>query len=338
MIDFAHFGQGPWTASHDSATIFVMKNQQTLQLFNDALSSCSPHRTVSSHVNGATILDAGIATPGSLRAGLLLANICLADSANVEIVPVDSEKFVVAQAVSVQTDQPLVACLGSQYAGWPVQTDDFFAMGSGPMRLFRGKESMLTELQLSESGSDVVGVLESDKPPTESAIEMIANDCGVSAANVHLAIAPSTSIAGSIQVVARSIETAMHKLHELKFDVTKIVSGVGVAPLPPPAKPGDTIGGIGRTNDAMLYGANVTLWVDCDDEAIESVADQVPSSSSRDHGQTFASIFKRYDYDFYKVDPMLFSPAVVTFHNLRSGRTWQSGEISTRLLRESFLS
>jgi len=169
-------------------------------------------------------------------------------------------------------------------------------------------------------------------------IELIAAECGVAADGVHLAVAPSTSIAGSIQVVARSIETALHKLHELKFDVNSVVSASGFAPLPPPAKLGDTVQGIGRTNDAMLYGARVTLWVECDDAAIEAVANDVPSSSSKDHGAPFAEIFKQYNYDFYQVDPLLFSPAVVTISNLRSGRTWSSGRIETEILKRSFLS
>ena len=129
----------------------------------------------------------------------------------------------------------------------------------------------------------------------------------------------------------------MHKLHELEFDVRTVVSGTGCAPLPPPAKPGDMVCGIGRTNDAILYGATVTLWVDHDDDAIASVADQVPSSASRDHGRPFAEVFKEYEYDFYKVDPMLFSPAVVTIHNLRSGKSWTNGQIATEILEKSFL-
>ena len=87
----------------------------------------------------------------------------------------------------------------------------------------------------------------------------------------------------------------------------------------------------------MLYGATVTLWVDADDDAIEAVAANVPSSSSSEHGQPFAKIFKQYEYDFYKVDPLLFSPAVVTIHSLRSGRTWTHGSIETEVLRHSFL-
>ncbi|MGB7325434.1 MAG: methenyltetrahydromethanopterin cyclohydrolase [Rubripirellula sp.] len=320
-----------------------MKNAQTLNelahcLFSQSAENAAVLKCKVASVGSANLIDAGIDTPGSIAAGLMMARLCLGDRANVSLQPADATRFVVSNSIHVQTDHPLAACLGAQYAGWPVQTDDFFAMGSGPMRMFRGREATLKELNLSESGRQVVGVLESDKLPTESAIALIAEQCGVEPSGIHLAVAPSSSIAGSIQVVARSIETAMHKLHELKFDVTSIVSATGNAPLPPPAKPGDMVNGIGRTNDAMLYGAEVVLWVDTDDEAIETVAANVPSSSSKDHGRPFANIFKDYEYDFYKVDPMLFSPAVVTIHNLRSGRTWSHGEIQTDVLRRSFLS
>ena len=107
--------------------------------------------------------------------------------------------------------------------------------------------------------------------------------------------------------------------------------------MPPPAKRGDVINGIGRTNDAILYGATVSIWVDHDDDAIEAVIERVPSGASPDHGQPFAKVFKQYDYDFYKVDPLLFSPAKVSIHNLRSGLTFEAGAIEPKLLEESFL-
>ncbi len=314
-----------------------MLNDSALAIFQLAANDAARIGCAVTTLRETTVLDAGIEVRGSLEAGVILARLCLGDRGNVTICPADANSLVSSIAVLVRTDDPLRACLGAQYAGWPVQSDDFFAMGSGPMRMSRGREEMLKQLRLSESAERVLGVLESDKMPTESSIEMIAQQCGVPTAGVNLAVAPSTSIAGSIQVVARSIETAMHKLHELEFDVTAIVSATGHAPLPPPAKKGDTVGGIGRTNDAMLYGATVTLWVDHEDDAIDHVATQIPSSSSSDHGQPFANIFKQYDYDFYKVDPLLFSPAVVTLHNLRSGRTWSAGRIATDILRQSFL-
>ena len=313
-----------------------MINKQAFTLFCDTLAKASQIGCLRESVDGAQIIDAGIAAPSSLQAGLRLARLCLGDLASVQLYPCDSNLLASENSVYLHTDQPLLACLGAQYAGWPVQTEDFFAMGSGPMRLCRGREEALEHLGLRETCDRVVGVLEADKLPTVPAIRLIAEQCGVSTEGVCLAVAPSTCIAGSLQVVARSVETAMHKLHELKFDVRQIVSASGIAPLPPPCKPGDMVEGIGRTNDAMLYGANVTLWVNANDDQIDHVARQVPSNSSPDHGRPFSAIFKDYEYDFYKVDPMLFSPAVVTIHSLQSGRTWMHGKIETEVLRKSF--
>ncbi|WP_149498544.1 methenyltetrahydromethanopterin cyclohydrolase [Roseiconus lacunae] len=290
-------------------------------------------------IGDANVYDFGVKVDGTLAGGLALAEICLGGLGRVSLVPCDGQRFVSANSIYVQTDAPLVACLGCQYAGWPVQADDYFAMGSGPARLHRGREAMLQKYDLGDSESkSAVVVLEAESFPTESTIALIAEQCGVQAKQLRVCIAPSTSIAGSAQVVARSIETALHKIDELGFDVRRIVSGTGCAPLPPPAKRGDMIGGIGRTNDAMLYGAEVTLYVNCDDEAVESIYEKIPSCSSSDYGRPFAKIFADYDHDFYKVDPMLFSPAVVTVCNLKSGRTFRAGKFLTDVLRESFLS
>lgn len=317
-----------------------MLNEQSYQLYSHAWTHFTRPdvgpRLICRQVGRGWLLDAGVETLGSVEAGLWLARLCLGGAADVTMVPADPERHASDVGVLVRTDDPLRACLGSQYAGWPIQTDDYFAMGSGPMRMFRGREELLEQLGLSESGGRVVGVLESDRPPGPDVIERVAAECNVRPEGVHLAIAPSTSLAGSVQVVARSVETALHKLHALRFDVTSVVSAAGVAPVPPPARSGDTVGGIGRTNDAILYGGRVTLWVDADDPSIDAVAERVPSGSSSDHGRPFADIFKDYEHDFYRVDPLLFSPAVVTFHSLRSGRSWSAGRLETDVLRTSF--
>ena len=113
-----------------------------------------------------------------------------------------------------------------------------------------------------------------------------------------------------------------------------MVSGVGVAPLPPVAA--DDVIGIGRTNDAILYGGRATLWVRADDDQLAAVGPGVPSSASRDHGAPFAEIFERYQRDFYKIDPLLFSPAEIVFHNLRTGRSHTFGRMAPEVLRKSF--
>ena len=291
------------------------------------------HRVQS--VGGGICVDLGVDAGGSLSDGVALAELCTAGLMDVSVTP--SRGLGPGAKVDVRTDHPVEACLATQYAGWPVQTDGYFAMGSGSMRAARGREPMLESLGLvSSTSGPIVGVLESERMPGEDVVALVADHCGVRPGDVRLAVAPSTSLAGTVQVVARTIETAMHKLHELDFDVRTVQSAVGTAPLPPPAAAGDTIGGIGRTNDAILYGGEVFLWVDTTDEAIESVIAGVPSSSSGDHGRPFAEIFRRYDGDFYKVDPMLFSPAVLGIANLRTGHAFTSGQTDPEILRESF--
>src|SRR5262249_56679524 len=146
---------------------------------------------------------------------------------------------------------------------------------------------------------------------------------------------PAASLAGTVQVVARSLETALHKLHELKFDLTQVVSGFGCAPLPPVAA--NELQAIGRTNDAILYGGRVLVWVRADDEQLAEIGPKVPSSASPDYGAPFAEIFQRYGNDFYKIDPMLFSPGQIVFHNLKTGRTHTFGRTAPEVLKRSFL-
>ncbi len=282
----------------------------------------------------ATVLDFGVHTRGSLAAGIALAKLCMADLAEVRIVG-RPEGAVGTASVEVMTDQPVAACLGAQYAGWPFKSGKYFAMASGPMRLKRGREELLSKLQLSDPDADVaVGVLESDALPSDSALAAMIEECNIPAQRLLLAVAPTQSIAGTLQVVARSVETAMHKLDELKFDVQSVLSGFGSAPLPPPAK--DTMGAIGRTNDAILYGGRVTLWVDAPAEEIQRIGPLVPSLASRDFGRPFAHIFADYGYDFYKIDPLLFSPAEITFINLREGTTQTFGQTHPQILTQSF--
>ena len=168
--------------------------------------------------------------------------------------------------------------------------------------------------------------------PRNEVAAKIAIDCKVPPENVFLVWAGPASIAGTFQVVARSLETALHKLHELKFDLQKVVSGYGVAPLPPIAK--DDLTAIGWTNDAVLYGGEVTFWVHADDDELHHIGPKVPSNASADFGEPFAQIFHRYNGDFYKIDPQLFSPAVVTFVNLSSGRTHRFGNLQPGVLQQ----
>ena len=281
---------------------------------------------------GARVIDCGVHLPGGLEAGRALAEVAMADLGRVEFVPRRAD-LGAGLAVLVRTDHPLAACMAAQYAGWPIAGEKFFAMGSGPMRVLRGREELLEHIGWKEQASQAVGVLECAKLPSGEVCEHVASECHVDVEHLTLLVAPTASLAGTIQVVARSVETTLHKLHELKFDLSRIVSAAGSAPLPPIAA--DDLTAIGRTNDAILYGGDVTLWVRGDDEDLRTLGPQIPSSSSSDFGQPFADLFERYDRDFYKIDPLLFSPALVTLINLETGCRHEFGKLRPDILARS---
>lgn len=286
------------------------------------------------HVVGqARVLDCGIGVLGGIQAGLGLARVCLAGRAEVSLVP-GTIDGVAGPAIQVRSDDPVRACMASQYAGWQIAVGKYFAMGSGPMRARYGKEALYEQVPGAEKSEVAVGVLETRKLPTEEVIAYLVERLQVAAERVMLLCAPTGSLAGTVQVVARSLETALHKLHELKFDLGQVVSGYGVAPMPPIAS--DDLQGIGWTNDAILYGGRVTVWVRGEDEQLAEVGPRVPSSASGDHGAPFAEIFERYHRDFYKIDPHLFSPAEITLCNLKSGRRFVFGRVEPEILAKSF--
>ncbi|MCX5661875.1 MAG: methenyltetrahydromethanopterin cyclohydrolase [Planctomycetota bacterium] len=285
-------------------------------------------------VGGATVIDAGVDQPGSLAAGVLLARACLADLGDVTLVPgqVGSAPL---PTVVVHTANPVAACMASQYAGWRISVGDYFAMGSGPMRAARGTEPLFDDIGHRESPGLAVGVLEAGKLPGEAVVAEMAQKLKIPADRITLLVARTASLAGGTQVVARSVETALHKLHELKFDLKRVVGGFGSAPLPPVAK--HDMAAIGRTNDAVLYGGQVTLFVTGDDESLAKIVAAMPSSASRDYGQPFYVTFKRYGFDFYKLDPLLFSPAVVSLQNIGTGKVHTAGQVNHEVLALSFL-
>lgn len=309
-------------------------NRRAAQLFQSAALRADELKIAThTRADGGQTLDFGIAAPGGLEAGRVLAEICLSGLGKVNVVPATAD-LPTHLAVAVRTDEPVAACLRSQYAGWQIAGEKFFAMGSGPMRAAAGREEVIKELGGKEPAQLVVGVLETRKLPPEGVVAELAEKCGVPPSGVLLAAAPTASFAGTIQVVARSVETALHKMHELGFDVNRVVAGYGVAPLPPIGR--DDLVAIGWTNDAVLYGGTVQLWVRGDDESLAEIGPRVPSCSSNAYGQTFARLFEQAGHDFYKLDPHLFSPAVVTFNNLDTGRVFRFGQLNRQVLSESF--
>ncbi len=308
-------------------------NRQALDVSRELFDAAERLRVGKHRVASARVLDCGIEAAGGLQAGKILSEVCLAGLGRVELVA-GPANLSAGPFVQVTTDHPVAGCMASQYAGWEVKVGDFFAMGSGPMRAAANREAIFEDIGYAEKTEVAVGVLETRSMPTPKVVAMLADACGVLERDLVLLIAPTASQAGNVQVVARSVETAMHKLYELGFDLDRVQSGWGIAPLPPVA--GDDLAAIGRSNDAILYGSEVTLWIEGDDASLEQVGPQVPSNSSADHGEPFCNIFARYDNDFYKIDEHLFSPAIINLVNLETGRSFRFGEFVPDVLQCSF--
>jgi len=311
-------------------------NQRATEIAERCVADKSRFRIDVHQIGGARVLDFGVKARGGLDAGCALANICLAGLGDAKIASGQLDERAWPH-VTVQTDHPLEACLLSQYAGWQIAVGKYFAMGSGPMRATAAVEELFLEFDYREPcdfNGRYAGVLETGKLPTEDVVAWISEKLAITPDQLILCAARTASVAGTVQVVARSVETSLHKLHELKFDVRRIVSGFGTAPLPPIAS--DDLSGIGLTNDAILYGGSVTLWATGDDDSIAQIGPKVPSSASPAHGQPFLNLFEEAGNDFYKIDPMLFSPAQITFCNVTTGKVQRFGELNDDVLKRSF--
>jgi len=312
-------------------------NTQAAALFNDMLARHNELDVEVQSYGGGKLIDAGCNCPGSSEAGLLIARICTGDLAIIDLAE-EPDNTLWQSHVKVSTKTPALACLGCQYAGWnlEIKQDDktYRAMASGPGRLQCGKEALIKDLGYKDESDIAVFVLEADTLPPQTIMQKIAIDCDLPEENIHLIVTPTGSLAGCVQIASRIVEVALHQAHECKFPVKRIVEGVGSTPLPPPVD--DFMTAMGRTNDTMLYGGNVHLFVDTDAKTARKLAEDLPSNTSKDYGKPFAELFKSYNYDFFAVDPALFSPAVVKVTSIPSGESFTAGQLNEKLLHASF--
>lgn len=288
---------------------------------------------ISKSENGATIVDCGIETKGGLEAGKLLSEICLGGLGSVNYTQMNFGDFTIP-ALDIVVDNAPLGCMASQYAGWTISVGKFFALGSGPARaLSLVEKKLFEELDYEDDSNVAIIALETAKVPDAEVIEYIAEKCNVKTEKLFVVVAPCASIAGSVQVSARLVETGLHKMHALGFDINSVISGYGLCPISPVAK--DDMAGMGKTNDCLLYGGKTWYSVDCEDSEIEEMIKKVPSSTSNDYGKPFIEIFKAVNYDFYKIDSMLFSPAEITINNVRTGKNFHAGFVNVEVLRQS---
>ncbi|TIP58384.1 MAG: methenyltetrahydromethanopterin cyclohydrolase [Mesorhizobium sp.] len=281
---------------------------------------------------GECLIDAGARAAGGVEAGLRMAEAAMGGLGSISVaMDRGSQKWPLT--VEVQSSQPVLACLGSQYAGWNLSSQGYFAMGSGPARALARVEPLFETLSYRDTASSAVLILETAEPPPQAIVEKVGRATGLAPEKLTFLYAPTQSLAGGVQIVARALEVALHKTNDLKFPLENVVDGIGTAPIPAPHP--DFLTAMGRTNDAIIYGGIVQLFVKGSSKDASELAERLPSRASRDHGQPFAEVFKRFKGDFYAIDPLLFSPAEVIVTAIETGDTFRAGERDLQMLERS---
>ena len=296
--------------------------------------------------SGATVIDI---TNGSWNAGKLVGEICMGGLGTVEFSTfnLNSHFF---PAVNVYTSHPIISCLASQLAGWSVKLKKdvekdgimkkkvvFQSLGSGPARAKAKMEKLFEEIEYTDESDCAVIVFESREMPNDEVMSIISEKCKVNSENTYAVCAPTASLVGSIQVAARIVETGIHKLHEIKFPLDIISDGFGTVPIAPIAK--DDFAAMGPPNDAMFAVGQTFYTINVEKEREEEIFNLIkkaPASTSSSYGKPFNDIFKEAEYDFYKIDPGLFAPAIYTINNKKTGKTLTVGKIDEELLKLSF--
>ncbi len=313
----------------------VIANKEILKVTVDKLS------------NGATLIDF---SKGSYGAGKFLGEICLGGLGKVHFTTYKVDQHYLP-AVNVNSSEPIVACMASQFAGWSVKLKKevekdgeikkktvFDSLGSGPARaLSRVEKELYEELGYKDEADVAILVFETAKLPNEEVMEMVASKCGVSPINTYACCAPTACLSGSIQVAARIVETGIHKLHELHFPLEVIKYGFGTTTIAPIAK--DDFQAMGTTNDSLIAAGMVYYTIEAEKDKQEELWELIkkaPASTSSSYGKPFIETFKEVDYKFYDIDPGLFAPALYTVNNAKTGKTITTGNLNHDLLKLSY--
>ncbi|HEW93667.1 methenyltetrahydromethanopterin cyclohydrolase [Candidatus Geothermarchaeota archaeon] len=311
-------------------------NRLAYEIASQMISSPSTYNINICSIGGSTVLDLGVKALGGVSAGVELSKICLGGLGDVKL-SLRRYGDLMLPVVELYTDHPLKACIASQLAGWKIKVGNFFGMGSGPARILARKPPEIYDyLGYSEDSDLAILAIETNKMPSEDVIEYVSKETEIESSSIYILIASTDSIAGSIQVSARVVETAIYKLYVLGYDIKNIVAGYGLCPISPIYP--DPLIMIGKTNDMLLYGGEVVLYIADDDSKIQEYINLVPSSSSKDYGVLITEKIKEIGPEFlYKVDSKLFAPASITVNNLMTGSVFKAGDVNLTLLRKAIL-
>jgi len=319
-------------------TAWISVNGEAMKLVHEILENpAAVGATVTTLENGATVIDVGQKAPGGWVAGRYYSLITMGGLGEFSYetfpTPIAGVRL---PAVRVMVDFPQIACTASQIAGWRLEGGDPAPILSGPARaLNKQPDRYIKQVAYRDSGDEAVIAMQTGAPVRATWAETIARECQIETEKVFILVAANASLVTAVQVAARSVEQAIHRLEEEGLPMEAICSAQGICVVPPLAD--DDLTAMGRINDGLLYGSEATFYLRYeDDEFVRALAREVVSEASETYGRPFADIFEAAGRDFYNIPTEIHSPAVVHLNNLTSGRTHSAGEINVPLLAHSF--
>jgi len=286
--------------------------------------------------SGPTVIDTGLNARGGYATGLRVTEIAMGGLGSATITMMDYEGLKLP-SIFVETSYPKIALFASQLAGWKIKSEGYTADASGPARALSGKPgSVFRKIGYRDVSDIAVLLLETESKPSDAVALEVAKACNVDPKNLYLVLTSTTSLAGSIQISGRIVEIGLFRLDFLGLDPDLIVYGSGCAPIMP-VHP-DLGRSMGRSEDALSYGGITNFVVDlADDQTLKEYAEKAPSSNSKDYGKPSYDIYKTVNFDFTKVDPAMFAPAVMTINNRRTGSFFTAGRVNADVLKKSLL-
>ncbi|MEM1900985.1 MAG: methenyltetrahydromethanopterin cyclohydrolase [Candidatus Nezhaarchaeales archaeon] len=284
---------------------------------------------------GATVIDTGLEALGGYLAGIKLTEICLGGLAKCWLI-YQAYGGLELPAIVVATDHPAVSLLGCQLAGWMVRVGDFFAPSSGPARALALKPKKVFEkIGYKDVHNEAVIVMETTKKPTDEVAKKVADECKVSPQNLYIVLTTTASMAGSVQVSGRVVETGLYRLEYLGLDPNKVIFASGSAPVMPPHP--DVGVSTAREEDALLYGGVGCYIIDEEDSKLMEYVTKAPATAWPDYGKTSYEALKAVNFDWSKLDPSFFTIGKFVVTSKRSGNTYIGGKIEPEILRRSIV-
>lgn len=291
---------------------------------------------VSTLKNGSTVIDMGVNYKGGYQAAKHLVEITLGGLGYLQYGNFDLDGLELPQ-VEIYVDSPVIACLGSQLSGWALpelKTNNIVPLISGPIRTIVKEDKFAKAFPYEDKNDEVVVALQGGLIPDIRLTDYLASKSGVDPDKVYVLTAAAGSLAGIVNVVARTLETSLWRLHALGFNPEKVFSAWGKAPIPPISK--DEYTSMIRSNTFVYYGGTVGLTVDCDDKEITDILKKVVLSkeTTDQYGIPFGKLLTEANGNIFEMTKFVHSVTKVILYNVNSGNTFKCGETDLEVLKE----